>query len=270
MRTLEAIGLAVAVAAVAFVLFSTGEHDDVGPTPAAGASTSTRASAPEATPEPGLARAEPEAVPAPDPAEPEAEVHPVVQVKPGERVVLRDEPDGEPVSTAEDETKFGSPSVFSVVREQDRWVGVPSPDLPNGELGWIRVDPERLLGGAVDLEIRVDLSERRTELLRDGVVIRDFPVTIGAPDTPTPTGRFAVTDTFRGGLHPAYGCCAVALTATQPNLAAGWAGGDRIAIHGTSAPLGEAASNGCVRAADRDVSHLVNNVPPGTPVVIRE
>ena len=68
---------------------------------------------------------------------------------------------------------------------------------------------------------------------------------------------------FRGDLNPAYGCCAVALTATQPNLPADWPGGNRIAIHGTDAPLGEAASHGCIRSADEDVSRLVDTVPPG-------
>jgi lipoprotein-anchoring transpeptidase ErfK/SrfK len=90
------------------------------------------------------------------------------------------------------------------------------------------------------------------------------------PEAPTPTGRFAVTDTFRGDLNPAYGCCAVALTARQTRLPSGWLGGDRIAIHGTSGPLGAAISHGCVRAADADVSELVDRLPPGTPVTIRQ
>ena len=48
------------------------------------------------------------------------------------------------------------------------------------------------------------------------------------------SGRFAVTDTFRGELNEAaYGCCALALSATQPSLPSGWFGGNRIAIHGT-------------------------------------
>jgi lipoprotein-anchoring transpeptidase ErfK/SrfK len=90
------------------------------------------------------------------------------------------------------------------------------------------------------------------------------------PEAPTPTGRFAVTDTFRGDLNPAYGCCAVALTARQTRLPSGWLGGDRIAIHGTSGALGAEISNGCVRAADADVSELVDRLPPGTPVTIRQ
>ena len=101
--------------------------------------------------------------------------------------------------------------------------------------------------------------------------MRSFPIAIGAAATPTPTGRFAVTDTFRGGLNPAYGCCAVALTAVQPDLQSGWYGGNRIAIHGSpGGSAGGAVSNGCVHAADADVSALVKKAPPGTPVLIRQ
>ncbi len=99
--------------------------------------------------------------------------------------------------------------------------------------------------------------------------MRSFQVSVGAADSPTPTGKFAVTDTFRGGLASAYGCCAVALSATQPNLPSGWLGGNRIAIHGTDGALGVAVSHGCVRAADEDVSALIDVLPLGSPVTIR-
>ena len=148
------------------------------------------------------------------------------------------------------------------------WAGVPTPHRRNGELAWVRLDPTRLVAGSVPWEMRVDLSDYRLELRRGGTLVRSVAITVGAPDSTTPTGRFAVTDTFRGGLNPAYGCCAVALTARQPRLPSGWMGGDRIAIHGTDGPLRAAVSHGCVRARDRDVSALVDRVPPGTPVTI--
>ena len=114
----------------------------------------------------------------------------------------------------------------------------------------------------------MDLSEFETRLYEDGKLVRTFPVSIGMPTAPTPTGRFAITDTFRGGLNEAYGCCALATTARQVNLPSGWLGGDRIAFHGTSGEIGAEISHGCIRAADEDVSALVDMVPPGTPVEI--
>jgi lipoprotein-anchoring transpeptidase ErfK/SrfK len=45
-----------------------------------------------------------------------------------------------------------------------------------------------------------------------------------------------------------------------------------MAIHGTSDPasIGAASSAGCLRAADGDLELLMDRVPAGTPVVIRQ
>ena len=195
--------------------------------------------------------------------------HPLVQVRPDRRVVLYDRPGGKALKTLGDETEFGSPTAFSVQRERDGWAAVPTPLFENGRLVWVRLDARKLKPYKVFYAVEIDLSEFRTTVLRRGRVVRSFPVSIGKPEAPTPTGRFAVTDTFRGGLNAAYGCCAVALTARQTRLPSGWLGGDRIAIHGTSGTLGAAISHGCVRAANPDVSKLVDLLPPGAPVTIR-
>jgi hypothetical protein len=187
-----------------------------------------------------------------------------------EQVRLRTEPGGgELVDTVERRTQWGSISAFGVVRESGNWVGVTTPLLPNGELAWMRLRSDRLRGGWTKISVVVDVSDRRAVLLREGDPALSFPVTVGMPGADTPTGRFAVTDTFRGEINPAYGCCAVALSATQPHLPSGWLGGRRIAIHGTTGALGVAASHGCVRAADDVVSELVDRVPLGAPVFIR-
>jgi hypothetical protein len=195
---------------------------------------------------------------------------PVVRVRGGREVAIRSGPGGPVVRRVGDETEFGSERTFAVFRREGAWAAVPNPFTGNGELGWVRLDRRKLVAGYTTQEVIVDLSDRRAELFRDGESVRAFTVSVGAPESTTPTGRFAVTDTFRGGLNPAYGCCAVALTAEQPNLPSGWIGGNRIAIHGTSGPLGAAISSGCVRAADRDVSALVDAVPPGVPVTVRQ
>lgn len=194
----------------------------------------------------------------------------IVQVRRDRRVDLHEEPGGRVIETIGDETEWGSPTVFYVDRVRGPWAAVPTPYFENGRLAWLRLDAAKLRAGRVDWEIEVDLSDYQATLLHDDRRVRTFSVSIGMPGAETPTGNFAVTDTFRGDLNPAYGCCAVALTARQSRLPSGWLGGDRIAIHGTSGPLGAAISQGCVRAADDDVSDLVDRVPPGTPVVIRQ
>jgi hypothetical protein len=196
--------------------------------------------------------------------------HPLVWVRDGHSTEIHGSPGGPVVRKVGDETEFGSPRVFAVERTEGRWAGVPNPFTGNGALGWIRLDARHLRSGYTERSIVVDLSDFQAQLFKGGRLARTFTVAIGAPGTDTPTGRFAVTDTFRGDLNPAYGCCAVALTAEQPNLDSGWIGGNRVAIHGTTGPLGVAISHGCVRAADRDVSALVNAVPPGAPVTVKE
>jgi len=196
--------------------------------------------------------------------------NPTVFVKVGETVDLLDEPGGKVVERVGDTTEFNSRTVFAVEEQKDDWVAVLTPHTDNGELLWLRLDANRLRAGRTIWNIEVDLSEYETRLFKNGKLVREFSVSIGMPTAPTPTGRFAVTDTIRGGLNASYGCCAVATTARQVNLPSGWLGGDRIAIHGTTGPLGAEVSHGCVRTADKDVSALVDVVPPGTPVEISE
>jgi hypothetical protein len=195
---------------------------------------------------------------------------PLVWLRRHERTPIRQAPGGKVVKKLRWRTQFGSRTTLAVFRRRGRWAGVPTPLLANGQLGWVKLDPSRLRAGWTRYLISIDLSTKSAQLRLGKRVLRSFQVTIGAPGSPTPTGRFAVTDTFRGSLNSAYGCCALALTATQSSLPSGWIGGNRIAIHGTVGPLGVAISHGCVRASNPDVSALVDHVGVGAPVVIHE
>ena len=195
---------------------------------------------------------------------------PVVWLRRREQTPIRRAPAGKVVKKLRWRTEFGSRTTLAVFRRRGRWAGVSTPLLPNGQLGWVKLDPSRLRAGWTRYAIDVDLSTKSARLRLGKRVLRSFQVTIGAPGSPTPTGRFAVSDTFRGNLNPAYGCCALAITATQSSLPSGWLGGDRIAIHGTVGPLGVAVSHGCVRASNPDVSALVRRVGVGAPVVIHQ
>lgn len=197
----------------------------------------------------------------------------IATVRPGNAAVLHARPGGGGVAgIVGARTEFGSPRVLSVVRRRGHWLGVASPTLPNGELGWVdsRRAPLRL--GSTDLRLEADLSSRRLTLFSDGLVVRRLRVGIGRPGSTTPVGRFAVTDKLSGPRYSgAYGCCILALSGRQPNLPPGWSGGNRLAIHGTSDPrtIGRAASAGCLHAGERDLRTLMQIVPLGTPVVIQ-
>lgn len=174
------------------------------------------------------------------------------------------------VAHARRRTEFGSATVFAVGRVRGKWLGVLSPSLPNGRVGWVRADRVKLLRET--WRIRVDLSQRRGVLLHQGRRYAAFPVAVGTPTYSTPTGTFGVTDRLStGGPGSPYGCCVLALTGHQPNVPQDWPGGDRIAIHGTNDPasVGTAASHGCLRASERTMRLLIAKVPLGTQVVIR-
>lgn len=184
--------------------------------------------------------------------------------------VLRATPGGRRIAKLGRRTEFGSPRVLAAVGEKGNWLRVLASELPNGRSGWIPASAAGVV--ASRWSIGVDLSERTLTAREDGKVVRRFTVAVGKPSTPTPTGRFAVTDklNFSGG-SAAYGCCAVALTGRQAHIEPGWRGGDRLAIHGTrlTGTIGTAASFGCLRASDADVRWLVRRLLLGSIVEIR-
>ena len=192
--------------------------------------------------------------------------HLIAYVRSG--VALRARPGGRVVERLSARTSFGSPQALSVVRSRrGRWLGVSTPELGNGRLAWVDARGGGLRFARTRLELDVDLSQRLVTLRSGTRVLRRFAVGIGRPGSPTPTGRFAVTDKLSGPAYSAYyGCCILALSATQPNLPAGWSGGNRIAIHG--GPTGGAVSAGCLHAGDADLRYVMRLVPLGTPVLI--
>ena len=206
------------------------------------------------------------------PAPPKPPANEILRVRGGQTVALRSRPRGKVVRQVAATTQFGSPTTLAVAAERGGWLGVTSTDLPNGKLGWVKKRDGAVDERRTELTIRVDLSDRRLRLMNGDRVVRAATVGIGRPGSPTPTGRFAVTDKLEGSNYGAYyGCCILALSGHQPNLPPGWPGGDRLAIHGTSNPagIGGRPSAGCLHAGESDLRALMRRVPLGTPVLIR-
>jgi hypothetical protein len=182
---------------------------------------------------------------------------------------LRTRPGGPLAASLGSDTEFGSPRVLAVLDRERAWLEVMAAELPNGQTGWVSGDDLDLDG--VEFSLHVDLSSRELAVRRGGSVVRRALVAVGGPATPTPTGTFAVTDKLQvTDDYSPYGCCALAFTGHQPNVPQGWSGGDRLAVHATphTATIGQAATLGCFRAADRHMRWLVERVPLGTPVEI--
>jgi len=148
------------------------------------------------------------------------------------------------------------------------WYRVQLPIRPNGTTGWIRA--RSVAVASVDTEIVVHVRARRLVLLRGGRVVLATPVSTGAPDTPTPVGRFYVKER----LVPAdpngpWGPAALGTSAYSPVLKT-WAEGGPVGIHGTDDPsaIGRAASHGCIRVPNAVMRRLFALTPAGTPIVI--
>lgn len=169
---------------------------------------------------------------------------------------------------------WGGPNVLLVldarVVDGREYVKVLLKRMPAGSTGWIRADRLRLQ--RTFRRVVVDLSDRTVTLFERGRRTFRAPVVVGAKKTPTPTGQFAADAPvdLPGGNE--LGRRILAITAYSRALARYQGGIPQIAFHEyeqLGAPLGTAASHGCVRMAKATLAKLRREVPRGTPVLIR-
>jgi len=168
---------------------------------------------------------------------------------------------------------WGTPTPF-LVREARRvggqlWYRVLLPKRPNESTGWVRADQVSTVARTYSAEI--DLSARRLTLYRGSDAVHTYPVAVGQPGTPTPTGRFFVTVKLRPPrISAVYGAWALGLSAYSEVFDQFGTGDGQIALHGTNngSELGQAVSHGCVRLSNPSISTLADLLPPGSPVDI--
>ena len=95
---------------------------------------------------------------------------------------------------------------------------------------------------------------------------------VGAPGTPTPRGHYFIVDHMRLYNNWAHGVHALATSAYSAKLKHFDGGDGVIALHGRgflTAPVGTAASHGCIRFNDRDISWLAKRIQNGTRIDIQ-
>jgi len=109
------------------------------------------------------------------------------------------------------------------------------------------------------LEIFIDAKRRRLLLYLNDNVYKTYPIAIGKPETPSPTGDWVVT-TRGEDWGSGFGTRWIGL-----NVPWGIYG-----IHGTNRPasIGRYASHGCIRMRNRDVEELYQWIKLGTKVHI--
>jgi hypothetical protein len=184
---------------------------------------------------------------------------------------VRSSPGGATVAHLPAATPLGAPTWLWVLRTTTnrRWGRVVLPLKPNGRTGWINL--HRLRTVHTSTWIRASLHQRRIWLMHGSRPLASFSAAIGAVTTPTPAGRFSVTDSLTtGDPSGPFGWYAFGLSGHQPHLPPNWSGGDQLAIHGTDDPasIGTAASHGCLRVSPQALARLRPALHLGTPVVI--
>lgn len=132
---------------------------------------------------------------------------------------------------------------------------------------------------AVIGRIVVDLSERSLTLMRGKKVIKRYPIAVGMPDHPTPTGTYQINDKQVDPIWTPPDSPWAAELDTIPAgpgnpLGTRWIGttAPAIGMHGTYADysVGTAASHGCMRMHISDVEDLFERVVIGETVEIHE
>src|SRR4051812_20642362 len=183
-------------------------------------------------------------------------------------LLLRAAPDSDRiVARVERRTMFGSRTKLAVVAQTDGWLEVISDELVNDVHGFVRSARVQLTHDPYSVE--VDRTARRLTVWRLGVRMHRIGVAIGARSTPTPLGRFAITDKLRNFWSAYYGCCVLALSGRQPRPTPTWFGDTRLAIH-AGGGIGSAVSNGCLRATTTSMRYLMRVIPVGTQVIVHD
>ena len=119
--------------------------------------------------------------------------------------------------------------------------------------------------------VLVSIPDRKLAVLENGSVVAGFAISVGADDSPSPTGEFTIVNRVS---NPAYYHEGVVIPAGKGNpVGTRWVGLSQkgYGIHGTNAPksIGQAASHGCIRLRNRDMEKLFGMLRVGDVVEIR-
>lgn len=157
--------------------------------------------------------------------------------------------------------------VIDVVRHH--WLEARVMARPNGQTVWLKSSTVKML--ADPYRIVVDLGHQRVFLYRDGQIVLQVPVAVGAAATPTPLGNFFVT-LLAQPPSADYGPFVI-VTSAYGSGVTNWDQGGQ-AVVALTGPLGwssaigspnGAVTGGGIALRTSDLSQL-RPVPLGTPV----
>jgi lipoprotein-anchoring transpeptidase ErfK/SrfK len=176
------------------------------------------------------------------------------------------------VTKLSDKTEYNVQRTFLVTDQTSRpgWLNVLLPIRPNGASGWIKASDVTM--GTSEYEIKIELGAHKLTLLKLGQPILESGTVNGTEKTPTPPGKFYITDPVDLQKNPntGYGVFALGISGYSEVLTSFKGGPGQLAVHGTnnSGEIGTDISNGCVRVPNDVILQLATQAPLGTPVTI--
>jgi lipoprotein-anchoring transpeptidase ErfK/SrfK len=155
------------------------------------------------------------------------------------------------------------------VSANGRFGRVPIPYTTRPRTGWISLKGLRRLH--TPYVVYADLSRHLITVRKLGRIVLRTRAATGAPRSPTPSGRYFVTDRVAFNPRGPLGAFAFGISGIQTRLPPGWRGGNQLAIHGTNNPgsIGRSASAGCLRVSRAALERLKRILILGTPVIIQ-
>jgi lipoprotein-anchoring transpeptidase ErfK/SrfK len=129
-------------------------------------------------------------------------------------------------------------------------------------------DTERKTANEPVRRILVSIPDHQLALLEGDRIIKIYHVAVGAPGSPTPSGKFPIVQRLE---NPTYYKPGVVIGPGAPNpLGPRWIGLNvkGFGIHGTNHPnsIGKNASHGCIRLRNDDIKDLFARVQVGDRV----
>jgi lipoprotein-anchoring transpeptidase ErfK/SrfK len=167
--------------------------------------------------------------------------------------------------------ELGAPTWVPVVQGNPGWERVLLPSRPNRATGWIYTGAAG--GSQLDTRrspflVRINVGARKLSILDAGRLLGTWTAAVGAPATPTPTGRTFLL-ALLAPLHPTYSPLILPLGFHSDTLDTYGGGPGTVGVHGWPDPsvFGRAVSHGCVRIPAAAL-HILSRVPLGSLVLI--
>ena len=163
-------------------------------------------------------------------------------------------------------TESGLPQTYLLLRARwdaqgREWVKVRIPVRPNGRTGWVKRDA---LGAFHLTHLLVVVDRQRLQILlyRSGRLVWSAPVAVGKPSTPTPPGRFWITERFKIE-NPSSGYWPYAFGTSDYSTLTDWPEGGVVGLHGPYYQpqlIPGRISHGCIRLRVADDAWLASHV----------